>query len=68
MCVTKKLFVTMLALIMMVPLAAARQVGGKYIPETMRVGKSILYLDGAGVRTKFFLSIYAGGLYLTHKM
>lgn len=44
--------------------AQARQVGGITFPELMTVNEVALTLNGAGVRSKYFLDIYAVGLYL----
>ena len=44
--------------------ALARQVAGVEFPETLDVGGQQLKLNGAGVRTKFVVKVYAGGLYL----
>ncbi len=48
--------------------AAAREIGGKNLPETLQAGDSVLQLNGAGIRTTFFVSLYAAGLYLTHPL
>lgn len=44
--------------------ADARQVGGMNFPESMVVNNRTLTLNGAGVRSKYFLDVYAVGLYL----
>jgi hypothetical protein len=44
--------------------ALAREVAGVQFLETVSVGGQELKLNGAGVRTKFFVKVYAGGLYL----
>jgi hypothetical protein len=44
--------------------ADARRVGGVEIPETLESGGALLTLNGAGVRTRIFLDVYVGGLYL----
>jgi hypothetical protein len=43
---------------------AARLVDGTEISETLNVEGTALVLNGAGVRTRFFLDVYVGGLYL----
>lgn len=45
----------------------AREVAGVSVPEavTLHSGDTTLNLNGAGVRRKFFMSIYVGSLYLT---
>ncbi len=42
----------------------ARQVSGISFPESMTVNNTTLALNGAGVRSKYFLDVYAVGLYL----
>jgi hypothetical protein len=44
--------------------ALARDVAGVAFTETVSAGGRELKLNGAGVRTKFFLKVYAGGLYV----
>jgi hypothetical protein len=46
--------------------AAARDVGGMDMPETAKAADSgaALVLNGAGVRTRFLVPVYAAGLYL----
>jgi hypothetical protein len=56
-----------LAALAAVALAAhslARDVAGVQFPEAVAVGGQELKLNGAGVRTKFIVKVYAGGLYL----
>jgi len=42
----------------------AKQVAGIDLPDQMNAKEQSLLLNGAGVRTKFFMDIYAAGLYL----
>lgn len=51
------------ALVLALP-APAREVAGVEFPDTVSVGGQDLKLNGAGVRSKFFVKVYAGGLYL----
>lgn len=44
--------------------ALAREVAGVAFPETVPLDGRELKLNGAGLRTKFFVKVYAGGLYL----
>jgi hypothetical protein len=44
--------------------AAALEIGGVQLPDTAGIGGRTLVLNGAGLRTKLFFKIYAGGLYL----
>ena len=47
--------------------AIAYTAGGVTLPDKMQVAGKTLLLNGAGVRTKFVLTLYAGGLYLKAK-
>jgi len=42
----------------------AREIAGMTVPETLAAGNVSLRLNGAGVRTKFFMDMYIGCLYL----
>ena len=44
--------------------AHAVRIAGITMPDTFRAGDTPLVLNGAGVRTKFAINIYVGGLYL----
>ncbi|RUM33251.1 MAG: chalcone isomerase [Desulfobulbus sp.] len=48
----------------MVSAAMSREIGGVDLPDSVTVAGKTLLLNGAGLRTKFFFKIYAGGLYL----
>ena len=63
----KKAVLLVLAVLMMVPAAYAVEVGGKNLPESIKVGNDTLMLNGAGIREKWFMDIYACGLYLKNK-
>ena len=45
----------------------AREEAGAGIPDTLKVDGSELLLNGAGTRTKLFMDMYVGGLYLAEK-
>jgi hypothetical protein len=47
--------------------ALAAEVAGVKVDDRAKVEASELVLNGAGLRTKFFLKIYVSGLYLTEK-
>lgn len=55
-----------LAAILLSSAASARDVGGVKVPDTVEVGGTTLRLNGAGIRTKFFIKVkvYVGALYL----
>jgi hypothetical protein len=46
---------------------SAKEVSGVKVPETFKAGTNTLVLNGAGIRTKWFLDIYVGALYLEAK-
>ncbi len=60
----KKLAAAALALAVALP-AHAKKVAGVDFPETIEVAGKALKLNGAGLRKKFIIKVYAGGLYLT---
>lgn len=47
--------------------ANAAEVAGVRFPDTANVGGKELKLNGLGLRTKFFIKVYAAGLYLQEK-
>lgn len=47
--------------------AAALEIGGVVLPDTLKAGDEELVLNGAGLRKKLFIKVYAGGLYLKEK-
>src|SRR6476620_54578 len=47
--------------------ASAAEVNGVKFDDAMKVGGKELKLNGLGVRTKFFVKVYAAGLYLQEK-
>ncbi len=60
---------TLIALsILMIALAApAKKIGGKKLPDTLSLSGENLVLNGAGLRKKLFIKVYAGALYLKKK-
>ena len=62
----KILIVICFALIITAP-AQAKEIGGMNLSDTIVAGKEQLVLNGAGLRKKFFVKAYAGGLYLKTK-
>lgn len=63
----KKLFVMVLAVLMTASFAWAAEIGGVTLPDSLMAGNTKLLLNGAGLRKKFFVKVYAGGLYLKQK-
>lgn len=47
--------------------AAAATVAGVDLPDSTRVGDATLVLNGAGLRSKLFIKVYVGGLYLPER-
>ena len=62
---TKKLLLLTLSCLMVTSLAVAKEIGGAKLPDSLMAGESKLLLNGAGLRKKLFIKVYAGGLYLT---
>ena len=65
--VTKKLFVVLIAVFLTYSQAYAKEISGVSMPDTFMAGQTSLILNGAGIRTKFFMKMYVGGLYLSQK-
>jgi hypothetical protein len=63
----KQITAIILAILMIATLGYAEEIGGINMPESLKTGQTQLMLNGAGVRTKLFFDIYAGGLYLKEK-
>jgi hypothetical protein len=58
---------TLLTMTMALPAAAAVDVSGYKFEDTNKVAGKELTLNGAGMRTKFVIKVYAAGLYLPEK-
>lgn len=54
-------------LLLLATLAHAGSLAGVTMPDTAQLGGQSLSLNGLGLREKYFLDIYVGGLYLQHK-
>jgi hypothetical protein len=64
----KKLLVWLFVSVLFVSFAQAKEISGVNMPDQYQVGKTVLVLNGAGVRRKFiFVKVYVGGLYLQKK-
>jgi hypothetical protein len=55
-----------LALCLAAP-TSAREVAGVAVPDTAALGGKTLALNGAGLRSKMFVKVYVGALYLEQK-
>lgn len=49
------------------PPAAAAELAGVTLPDRAEAGGKDLVLNGMGLRSKFFIKVYVGGLYLAEK-
>lgn len=58
---------TLAGLCIMVSICHAKEIGGVSLPDTLKAGEDQLVLNGGGVREKFFVDVYVGGLYLIKK-
>lgn len=56
-----------LCLILFSGVGFAGEIGGVTLPDTLQVSDQHLVLNGAGLRKKLFIKVYAGGLYLKAK-
>ncbi|MBN2282254.1 MAG: chalcone isomerase family protein [Deltaproteobacteria bacterium] len=65
--IKKVCVVVCLALCLIASPAVAADIAGIVMPETLTAGNAPLLLNGAGVRTKFFMDLYVGGLFLQEK-
>ena len=65
----KKIVLTLIltGFIFSVPTFAKTEIGGVTLPDTIKVGDETLVLNGGGIREKFCLDMYVGGLYLSQK-
>jgi hypothetical protein len=52
---------------MMTSVGYAKEIGGITMPDTLMAGSDTLLLNGAGFRSKLFIKVYVGGLYLKKK-
>jgi Leu/Phe-tRNA-protein transferase len=63
----KMLLVLTLLIIFPVSFALGIEIGGVQLPDSLTVNNTKLQLNGAGLRTKVVIKVYAGGLYLLQK-
>ena len=62
-----KLIICVSAFLLTMSYAHAKDMAGITLPDVFETPKAKLVLNGAGIRTKFFLDLYVGGLYLVQK-
>lgn len=60
----RRILFVLLVCLALVSVGEARQYGDVTIPDTLEAGGESLVLNGAGYRSKFFMKMYLGGLYL----
>ena len=63
----KNLFLVILAVVVSSTAMAQKKVGGVTLPATQNFQNHTLHLNGAGVREKLWIDLYAAGLYLDKK-
>jgi hypothetical protein len=63
----KRVLGVVLAVLMLSSVATAEKVAGVDLADSLKAGETELMLNGAGMRTKLFLKLYVGGLYLKAK-
>jgi hypothetical protein len=63
----KQIVLGMCLVALLITLCQAAEIGGISMPDRLQAGPRELVLNGAGVRTKFFMDLYAAGLYLGQK-
>ena len=63
----RKFLLLFVALVSVTISNAQIEVGGVTLPKTLEFKGETLQLNGAGVREKFWIDLYAGGLYLQEK-
>ena len=65
----KKIVLTLIltGFVFSAPTSAKTEIGGVTLPDTIKVGDETLVLNGGGIREKFWLDMYVGGLYCPKK-
>lgn len=63
----KKLLLLLMAIVISSTAVAQKKVGGVTLPATLEFNENTLHLNGAGVREKLWIDLYAAGLYLEQK-
>ena len=51
-------------MILLAALALGKSLAGVSLPDTSSIGATPVVLNGIGLREKYFIDIYVGGLYL----
>jgi len=64
---TKLRQVALVAAMLALPAVHAAEVAGVKVDDKLRIGSNELVLNGAGVRSKLFIKVYVGALYVSQK-
>lgn len=62
-----KIFIALLCLIVNFIANAQKEIGGITLPTNLKFKETNLVLNGAGIRKKYWMDMYVGGLYLEKK-
>ncbi|MCD4797083.1 MAG: chalcone isomerase family protein [Candidatus Cloacimonetes bacterium] len=63
----RKITITIVVVFLLTSLLWGLKIGGKVLPDKMKAGENELLLNGAGLRKKLIIKVYAGALYLMQK-
>lgn len=63
----KKIFIIIPVVLLIASICYSIEVAGIPMADSIQSGETRLILNGAGKRTKFFIKLYIGGLYLRQK-
>jgi len=63
----KKLALLVVSFLIMSFSLGDKEIGGIVMPDTIKAGDTTLELNGVGIRSKYFIKLYVGGLYLQNK-
>lgn len=63
-----KIFLPFFFILFLCSSACAVTVGGVIVEPTVKLNGQVLNLNGAGVRSKFFIKVYVGSLYASRKL
>ncbi|MFQ5335849.1 MAG: chalcone isomerase family protein [Flavobacteriales bacterium] len=65
--IMKNMLTIILAAVAATGLRAQMKIGDVTLPNTLKVDNTTLLLNGGGIREKFWMDMYVGGLYLKEK-
>lgn len=64
----KQLIIASVLLTLMSPTSWAKIVADVDVPESITINQKVMQLNGAGVRSKFFMDLYVGSLFTLEKI